>query len=1129
MKENPKEIIKEKILIFDGAMGTYISRLGLKPEDFGGYYGLNEYLNITRPEVIQRIHLEYYEAGADIIETNTFGANALNLAEYNLEKETRRINITAAKLACCLRDKFPRKNGRKFVAGSIGPTNKSIFVTGGISFDEMKEVYRKQAEALIEGGVDFLILETSHDIMNARSGLAAISEISEEFARRTIVSLTMDRNNLMLSGQDIKSAYAALEHFPLFALGFNCSTGPEDMESRIETLSQISRFPIIIMPNAGLPNEKGEYSEDPNKFSEVIKKYAAAGFVNIAGGCCGTGPEHIKKLSERLRKVRPRKIPKFSRRWFVSGIDALFFEDIEPPLLIGERNNSVGSRKFKELVKAGKWDEAASVAKRQADAGAHMLDICMSNPERDEMKDIEIFIPIVARAVRIPLMIDTTNVDIMEAALKLAPGKCVINSVNLESGEKNLEKAARLNRVYGAKIVFGTIDEHKRKGLPLSAAQKVEIAKKGYKILKNLGIRDEDIIFDVLVFPVSVNEDYRRSGFETIKAIKTIKEKFPNVKTVLGISNVSFGLPPKAREVLNSVFFHHAARAGLDMAIVNVEKLKELDLLPENEIKMAEELLFAKCGDDSSRKMADYYRERKSAAVSGEKSSGKQENTLFDVILEGDRSQAARVTETLLKKKRTLEIINGPILKAMEKVGQLFGKGDMIITEVLQSAEVVKEAIRVLKPHFKSDMPQKGKFLVATVNGDVHDIGKNLVRMIFESNGFKVVDLGVSIPAKTIVERTLEECPDFIGLSGLLVRSTKEMLNAAEMLRDAGVKVPLFLGGAALTSKFVDLNIKPVYNGPVIYSPSAMDGLNEANKLHGAARRPQIASSDSRVADHKSQIAKREPQSASRKSRIFVQEKYWPVNVAKPRDLSRHFVEEYDLEEIFKNINESLFNARFLKIARNNPEIKKGRKSLEEVKKFILENKVIKPKAVYRIFKAGSEKNKLLVFSPKKKVLEEFDFPRQKGEKNLCLSDFINPVSKGGDYVGFFIVSCGSGIRKFVREQMRKGNFLRAYLTEALSLSSAEAFAELIHYEIRKSFSIAEKYSPPLHLSGHRGKRFSFGYGACPDLSNQKKLFHLLKPQKDVGVKLTRGFMMEPEASVSAIVVHNPKAEYFSV
>jgi 5-methyltetrahydrofolate--homocysteine methyltransferase len=835
--EEIKKLFAERIPVFDGAMGTYLHGFGLKEADYAGHEGLNEMLSLTRPDVIGKVHEDYLAAGADFVETNTFGANAAVLAEYGLQTRVREFNLASAKLARAAADKFSAHGARRYVAGSVGPTNKALYVTGGLSFDDLRDIYLEQLGGLIDGGSDVLLLETAHDTLNLKAGLAAVRLAFKKAGRElpVIVSATMDERNKMLSGHDAEAFYAAVEHFPLAAIGFNCSTGPEGLGLRLERLAARAQYPVFAMPNAGLPDENGRYLQTPEKFSAVMAGFARNGLLNAAGGCCGTAPAHIKALAGAVKGVKPR-LPQAAAPWVVAGTEALFYDEIEPPVMVGERNNSIGSKKFRDMVAADDWDGALALAKAQVSAGAHVLDLCLANPERNELADVKLFAPRLARAVRLPVMTDTTDTAVMEEVLKTSPGKALLNSVNFEFGHDKPRAAAELVKTYGAKLVFGCIDADKAHGLPLDAERKVAIARRAYAFLtRECGLRAEDIIFDTLVFPVAVGGEHAKTAHETIKAIETIKKEFPGVKTILGVSNVSFGLPPASREVLNSVFLHHAVKAGLDLAIVNIEKLKRYAAIPAEERELAEDLVFAR-KPDAAQLFAAKYRDAKKGTAAPAAQDAPPSERLRLAVLNGTRAGVEGAVAELLKTESPLDIINGPVMAAMAEVGKQFACGDLIVTEVLQSAEAAKAAVTALEPSLKANKaPKRGKLLLATVKGDVHDIGKNLVSIIFESNGFEVADLGVKVPPEEIVAAAVKERPDFIGLSGLLVRSCEQMTITARELAGAGVKATLLVGGAALTEKFTQTNIVPAYGGPVFYAKDAMEGLNHALKL-GAAK-----------------------------------------------------------------------------------------------------------------------------------------------------------------------------------------------------------------------------------------------------------------------------------------------------
>ncbi|PIU18086.1 MAG: methionine synthase [Elusimicrobia bacterium CG08_land_8_20_14_0_20_59_10] len=1105
-------------------MGTYLQTLDIKETDYAGHEGLNEILSVSKPGIITRIHEDYLAAGADFIETNTFGANAAVLAEYGLATRVREFNLASAKLAKAAAQKFSAPGRPRYAAASVGPTNKALFVTGGISFDELRDIYLEQLSALQDGGVDLFLIETAHDILNLKAALAAARLAFKKAGRElpVIVSATMDDRNKMLSGHDAEAFYAAVEHFPLAAIGFNCSTGPEGLALRLERLAARAQYPVFAMPNAGLPDENGRYLQTPATFSAVMAGYARKGLLNAAGGCCGTRPEHIKALAESLKGIKPR-LPRAKAPWVVSGVEALFYDEIEPPLLVGERNNFIGSKKFRDMVAAGDWDGAAALAKAQAAAGAHALDICLANPERDELADVKTLLPGLARAVRLPLMTDTTSPAVMEEVLKLVPGKALLNSVNFEFGPDKPRAAAELVKTYGGKLVFGCIDEDKEHGLPLEAGRKTAIARRAYEFLTGeCGLRPEDIIFDTLVFPVGVGGEHARTAHETIKAIEQIKKEFPGVKTVLGVSNVSFGLPPASREVLNSVFLHHAVKAGLDLAIVNIQKLKRYAGIPAEERELAEDLIFAR-KPEAAQSFAARYRDIKKGVAAPAAQDAPPEEKLRLAVLSGSRNGIEEAVAALLAEMSPLEIINGPVMKAMAEVGRQFSAGDLIVTEVLQSAEAAKAVVTALGPALKTQKaPKRGRLLLATVKGDVHDIGKNLVGIIFESNGFEVEDLGVKVPPEDIVAAAVKSGPGFIGLSGLLVRSTGQMTITARELAKAGIKAPLLVGGAALTEKFTAAHIAAEYPGPVFYAADAMAGVNYALNytVGGAAVNAVNTPPAGKAADGPVPV----PSSA------VPAPAYYPDDIAVPADLERHLVEDQGLEELFANLDENLFGLRFLKVNQGQPrKAAEALKLLAAMKKDIISGGLIKPRAVYRFFPVNSSGNELLVQGGAGARAASFAFPRRTEGVKLCLADFAAPVSGGKkDYAAFFALTCGEGVLELAKRERKAGNYLRSYLVEALALTLAEAFADVLHYRIRKDWGIAEENpARPLLRGKYRGKRYSFGYPACPDLAGQQILFDLLEPA-DAGLRLTDGFMMDPEASISAIVFHNPKAIHFS-
>lgn len=834
VSERLTKIMNERVMLIDGAMGTMIQRYNLTAEDFGGenFEGCNENLTLTRPDIIAEIHNEYLEAGADIIETNTFGATSIVLDEYGLSDKTYEINYQAAKIA----KKSTSNYKDRFVAGSMGPTTKSLIVTQDVTFEEMRDSYYDQAIGLIDGGVDIFLVETAHDTLNLKSAVHAIQK-AEEKARRKVpimLSTSIAMAGRMLAGQDVEAFYATVQSFDVFAIGMNCAVGPRDLREPLNSLHALSDIPIFIFPNAGLPNDMGEYNETPEMFASQIEKYAEAGLLNLAGGCCGTTPEHIAQVRDGIQGKDPRKIPKVSHPLSVSGIHRLIPDEKLRPILVGERANVQGSRRFKELIRAGKFEEAQEVTKHQVANGSQILDVCLEDTEFKEIDAINKFYPILSQTVKVPIMIDSTSPEAVEAALQYTQGKAIINSINLESGFEKLEQLIGIMKKHGAAAVVGLIDEVD--GMALTFDKKMEVADRFYDLLVNkYGIPPHDIIFDMLVFTVDSGNDEKLKGTSraTIDSIKAIKEKYPDISTILGVSNVSFGLPAAGREVLNSIFFYHCVQAGLDLAIVNPATIKRYNSIPEEEIILGERVLNTQ-SLEALTEFTNHFRNKTPGMQIdlGDKKDMSPSESLHSAIVLGTKTDVITDLEILLKTMTPLEIINTVIMKGMGEVGVLFEQAMMIVTEVLQSAEVVKLAISHLEPlMLVGETFVKKKVILATVKGDVHDIGKNLVRIILESNGYAVIDLGIRIDSSQLITAIREHKPDVIGLSGLLVKSSRYMVSVAEHLKEEKIDLPLLVGGAALTPKFVENEIVPAANSKVFYARDAMAGLNIVNNL----------------------------------------------------------------------------------------------------------------------------------------------------------------------------------------------------------------------------------------------------------------------------------------------------------
>jgi len=1141
-----RELLAERILVLDGAFGTFLLGKNLSAADYGGarYEGCNENVVRTRPDMIREMHDGFLEVGADIIETASFQASPVVLAEYGLETDTRELNRLAAAVAREEAARFSTPEKPRFVAGSMGPTTKSISVTGGITFDQMRDGYQIQAEGLIEGGADILLLETVNDTLNCKAALVAIEAAIAKLGVTAAVAVsgTIETMGTLLAGQDIEAFYTSIAHRDLLWMGLNCATGPDFMTDHLRTLAGIARFPVACVPNAGLPDEEGRYNETPEMLARKLERFVDAGWINVVGGCCGTTAEHIRVLAQMLESKRRREIPAV-RRSIVSGIEPLVIDESTRPVVVGERTNVLGSRKFKRLVSEGKIEEAAEVGRLQVRRGAHVLDVCLQDPDRNETADLTTFLENLVRKVKVPLMIDSTDARVIEEALKRTPGKSIINSINLEDGEERFQRVVPLARRYGAALIVGCIDEDKQQAQAITRERKLQIAERSCKLLtEKYGVESEDIIFDPLVFPVGTGDrNYIGSAVETIEGIRIIKAALPRCKTILGISNVSFGLPETGREVLNSVMLYHCVQAGLDLAIVNSEKLVRYPSIPEDERRLAEDLIWWR-GEDPIAAFAAHFRERKSKPQAEERRKLPLDQRLALCILEGSREGLTADLDEALKTRKPLEIINGPLMKGMDEVGRLFNQNQMIVAEVLQSAEAMKAAVAHLEPHMeKADAVNKGTIILATVKGDVHDIGKNLVDIILTNNGYRVVNLGIKVPPEELIKAYEKHQPDAIGLSGLLVKSAQMMVATAQDLKTAAIRCPMMVGGAALSARFTRMKIAPEYDGVVAYANDAMEGLDLANQLMDPQRREALSvsldaqtrkllGSAAKTVDGKAPTIRRGPAV------------HYDGPIPEPPDLRLHIVRSYDLDEVFRYINPVMLYTRHLgfrnfdhSFESGDPKAMELHAEVSAVEDEMLARPDINARAAYRFFRAHSDGDRTLkIYSVDgTRVLETFRFGRQSDEPGICLADYATLESSGHpDYICMFVTTVGDGVRALAEQWKQEGEYLRSHILQVLALEGAEAFAELLHLKIRQMWGIGD---PPgltmkdLFQAHYHGKRFSFGYPACPRLEDQAQLFRLLEVEEKLGVHLTEGYMMDPESSVSALVFHNPMARYFSL
>ncbi|HEV2199112.1 MAG TPA: methionine synthase [Bryobacteraceae bacterium] len=1162
------DALAARILILDGAMGTMLQERHPTAEDFGGpqLENCNENLCRTRPDWIADIHRAYLAAGADIVETNSFQGSPIVLAEFELADKTHEINVLAAQLARRAADEFSTAAKPRFVAGALGPTTKSITLRGDVTLQQLSDSYYAQAKGLIEGGADILLLETGFDTRNVKAGVLAVKQLERELDERIplMVSGTIERWGAMLAGQTVDAFYASLAHADLLSIGLNCATGPDLMTDHIRTLAEMASTRISCYPNAGLPNEEDKYLETPESLAKQLGKFIERGWLNIVGGCCGTTPDHIRAIAAIAEGRPPHVVNPPSHRAYYSGIDLVEAEDSNRPLIVGERTNVIGSRLFKHMIAEEKWEEASEIARWQVRNGAHIVDVCLQTSDREELQDIDPFYAKLMPKIKAPVMVDTTDPRAVERALAWCQGKSIINSINLEDGEEKFERICPIAKSYGAALVVGTIDEDKLQAQAFTRERKLAVAQRSVQLLtEKYGIAPENIIIDPLVFPCATgDENYIGGAVETIEAIRLVKQNIPYVKTILGVSNISFGLPAEAREVVNSVFLYYATRAGLDLAIVNAQKLERFASIPAEERQFAENLLFNRppAYSDNAMLLApedwrEQTREEKIAinqfhiaAISDYfRKAGKKEkkkaaelpldDRLANYIIEGTKDGLIADLERKRQEGVSpLEIINGPLMTGMTEVGRLFNNNELIVAEVLQSAEAMKAAVAYLEPFMeKAESATRGKVVLATVKGDVHDIGKNLVEIIFSNNGYRVINLGIKVPPEDLIQAWRQHQPDAIGLSGLLVKSAHQMVTTASDFRDSGVSVPLLVGGAALSEKFTITRIGPAYGAATFYAKDAMTGLRIMNELMDPAQRETVISTHI-FATAGAGIPEAAPAvntSTARSPKVRTD-----IPIPPAPYLDRRVRAVPNLPEIWGYINPFMLYGRHLgfkgnfekALAERDPKAMELFRDVERVKEQVAG--WMKIRAVWQFFEAERRENAVHLFAPgAAEPMHIFRFGRQPMSGGLCLSDYIlDPVNGQRDHIGLFVVTAGECVRTHSEEAKQRGEYFTAHAIQALAIESAEGCAEWLHRRMREDWGFPDAAALTMQerfTSRYRGKRYSFGYPACPNLEDQQGLWKLLRPE-EIGVQLTEGFMMDPEASVSALVFQHPDCAYFT-
>ncbi len=1117
----------EKILLFDGACGTNLQEMSIPDSAWQGCEGCNELLNLTSPETIIALHESFLEAGAMAIETNTFGASSIVLAEYGLADRTVEINRAAvANAKKAIGDRRDR-----YVVGSVGPTTK-LPSLGHITVDALAESLSEQIRALVEAGVDAVMIETCQDLLQVKTAVVACFEVLEETGRNlpVLVSVTMERQGTMLVGSDIAAICAVLEPFPIHSLGLNCATGPADMVSHIRYLGQNWAGQISCMPNQGLPSVvdgKTFYPMTPEEFVQSLGKFVENDGVTIVGGCCGTTPEHIRQLAIACKTLSPA-----ARKVQIKPSIASLYQAVElaqeiPPLLIGERSNSNGSKRFRDALLTEDFDVCLRIGLEQEGQGAQILDLCSAYAGRDETADLTRLVKLYAESVKIPIMIDSTTPACIEACLKLYPGRCVINSINLEDGGETLDRVCRLAKKYGAAVVALTINEQ---GMAMTADEKVATARLIYDLaVGKHGMRPQDILFDPLTFTIGAgDESLLDAGIQTLDGIRRIKKELPGVFTLLGLSNISFGLPPAARKILNSVFLHEAVEQGLDAAIIDPGKILPLAQISEEDRVFCLDLIFNRDrGAEISPLMRfiDHFAERVDSVEDDDTQEKRPEEALHQKIVRGDKDGIEDILAVLLERNPPLEIVNQILVPAMRHVGELFGKGELLLPFVLQSAEAMKKSVAWLEPHMqKVDQEEGVKILLATVQGDVHDIGKNLVDILLSNNGYKVFNIGIKVPAEKIIAKARELQVDVIGLSGLLVKSAIVMQESLPQYREAGLTMPILLGGAALTSDFVANFCVPNYDAPVVYCADAFAGLKALKDFEAG----ELTATEAKAKNG-------QPNMKPGVKSVVIDRN---IPTPQPPFTGFRHVTDIDPAELFSYVNEqALFRGRWgyrrtaSSSADEYAELTSTtiRPIYEGLKQRSLQEGLLQPKAAYGYFRCYSEGDTVYVENGDETLA--FDFPRQQSPPHLCIADYYRSREEGGDVAAFFVVTIGEKIAAETKRLFEADAYHDYLMLHGFSVEVTDALAEYWHEVMRLELGIAAEKPDNMTgyvTQGYQGSRYGFGYPACPDLDAHTMLFKLLKPEV-IGVTLTETMEMVPEVSTSAIIAHHPQAKYFAV
>lgn len=1190
-KSSIYEELNKRVLVMDGAMGSLIQEYQLSESDYRGerfrdypydLKGNNDLLTITRPDVIRQIHEMYLEAGADIIETNTFNSNRISQSDYHTEDYVYEMNVKAAKLARETADIFTSRNQDKprFVAGSIGPTNKTASLSPdvnnpgfrSITFDELSDVYAEQARGLIDGGVDLLAVETIFDTLNAKAALFAIDQVTSEKHVKIplIISGTItDASGRTLSGQTLQAFLHSVAHADVLTLGLNCSLGPKEMRPYIEELSSKTNHFVSLYPNAGLPNQFGEYDLGPDEMASYMKDFLDNRFVNIIGGCCGTTPDHIRRFAELAQKAKHRIPPPARRELRLSGLEPLTIFDGSNFINIGERTNVSGSKKFARLIHEGKYEEALSVARDQVEGGAQIIDVNMDDALLDSEKEMVTFLNLMMSEPdisKLPVMIDSSKWSVIEAGLKCIQGRAIVNSISLKEGEAVFIDQARKIKNYGAAAIVMAFDE---KGQAAFYERKIEICRRAYRILtEKVEFPAEDIIFDPNILAIGTGiEEHNHYALDFIRATGWIKENLPYARVSGGVSNLSFAFRGNdvIREAMHSAFLYHAIKAGMDMGIVNPGMLQVYDEIPQDLLDRVEDVILNKRPDATERliEYAEQVKDMKSKEkiIDGWRNDAVQQRLSHALVKGITEFIESDVLEARQNFSTALEIIEGPLMDGMNIVGDLFGSGKMFLPQVVKSARVMKKAVAVLLPYLEEERKitgkklNAGKILLATVKGDVHDIGKNIVGVILACNNYEIIDLGVMSPAEKIIRTAVEEKVDIVGLSGLITPSLEEMVHVAKEMERNGIRIPLLIGGATTSKIHTAVKIEPQYSSPVIHVKDASKSVSVVNsilskKLHSNYIRTirddynELRKKYTGVRAQTEYVSLEE----ARKNKLHID---WDsATMYKPTFLGTKVFIDYPIQEIREYISWVFFfiawqlKGKWPDILEDPKQGGEARKLYEDAQRMldrIVSEKWLTAKAVIGFFPANSAGDDIEIYSDeiRSRIFTRFinlrnQVKRSTGEANHCLSDFIAPKdSKKIDYIGAFAVTAGIGIEEQIRKFEADHDDYSSIMIKAVADRLAEAFTELIHHKVRKEFW---GYAPKENLSmddlimeKYQGIRPAFGYPACPDHSEKNTVFSLLEVEKHTGIRLTENFSMFPAASVSGLFFAHPRSRYFFV